>query len=165
MSRSSDPEIQVTSGVSGPRHCFTGADCRILDFELVSSGCTHWGFFPLWLGYCLTVDALTYYRTGTSLWTRSGCINTSAFSWFCRFGGFEAINWRLANWHYNAGEFSAFPVLVLGDDQLHHGYLGRLYTTELVAASIFIVASPDLSSGLLVSFTLAFFLAGLSRSG
>ena len=21
---------------------------------------THWGFFPLWLGYCLTVDALVY---------------------------------------------------------------------------------------------------------
>ncbi|SVE30805.1 uncharacterized protein METZ01_LOCUS483659, partial [marine metagenome] len=24
---------------------------------------THWGFFPLWLGFCLTVDALTLRRT------------------------------------------------------------------------------------------------------
>ena len=23
---------------------------------------THWGFFPLWLGFCLTIDALTVDR-------------------------------------------------------------------------------------------------------
>jgi hypothetical protein len=32
---------------------------------------THWGFFPLWLGYCLTIDGLVFWRTGTSLLTRS----------------------------------------------------------------------------------------------
>src|SRR2546425_266608 len=28
-------------------------------------------FFPLWLGYILVVDALVFYRTGSSLWSRS----------------------------------------------------------------------------------------------
>ena len=32
---------------------------------------THWAFFPLWLGYCLTVDALVVWRKGTSMATRS----------------------------------------------------------------------------------------------
>jgi len=32
---------------------------------------THWGFFPLWLGYCLLVDGLVVKRSGTSLLTRS----------------------------------------------------------------------------------------------
>ena len=32
---------------------------------------THWGFFPLWLGYSLTVDALVLWRKGTSLLTRN----------------------------------------------------------------------------------------------
>ena len=31
---------------------------------------TQWGFFPLWLGYCLTVDALVVLRRGTSLLSR-----------------------------------------------------------------------------------------------
>src|SRR3972149_2125791 len=34
---------------------------------------THWGFFPLWLGYCLTVDALVFRRKGHSLLPRSLC--------------------------------------------------------------------------------------------
>ena len=32
---------------------------------------TQWAFFPLWLGYCLTIDALVLWRTGTSLLFRS----------------------------------------------------------------------------------------------
>ena len=32
---------------------------------------TQWAFFPLWLGYCLTVDALVFWRTGTSLLFRN----------------------------------------------------------------------------------------------
>lgn len=31
---------------------------------------THWGFFPLWLGYCLAIDGLVFWHTGTSLITR-----------------------------------------------------------------------------------------------
>lgn len=67
---------------------------------------THWAFFPLWLGYCLTIDALVLLRTGTSLLTRSwrkyiGLFGVSALVWWI----FEAINWRLQNWHYDGAEF------------------------------------------------------------
>jgi hypothetical protein len=62
---------------------------------------THWGFFPLWLGYCLTVDALTVRRTGNSLVTRShrayiGLFLASVPAWWL----FELINQRTRNWIY-----------------------------------------------------------------
>ncbi len=62
---------------------------------------TQWGFFPLWLGYCITVDAWTYRRLGTSLWTRSrgqylGLFLVSAPTWWI----FELINARTGNWIY-----------------------------------------------------------------
>ncbi|MBN1538395.1 MAG: hypothetical protein JW908_16785 [Anaerolineales bacterium] len=67
---------------------------------------THWCFFPLWLGYCLAVDGLVYYRTATSLLTRSwrrfiGLFVISALVWWL----FEALNSRLKNWHYDGSEF------------------------------------------------------------
>jgi hypothetical protein len=66
---------------------------------------THWGFFPLWLGYCLTVDALVVLRKDTSLLTRSwkkyiGLFAVSAPSWWL----FETINYRLQNWRYLGAE-------------------------------------------------------------
>ena len=70
---------------------------------------THFLFFPLWLGYCLLVDALVLYRTGTSLLERSRkkflCLFlASAPAWWL----FEIINWRLQNWHYlGAEDFSS----------------------------------------------------------
>ena len=67
---------------------------------------THWGFFPLWLGYCLTVDALVFWRTGTSLLARSwrryvGLFIISAPVWWL----FEALNLRTQNWFYAGVEF------------------------------------------------------------
>jgi hypothetical protein len=66
---------------------------------------THWGFFPLWLGYCLAVDALVLRRTGTSLLSRSwkkyiGLFLASAPAWWL----FEAINLRTQNWFYQGAE-------------------------------------------------------------
>jgi len=66
---------------------------------------THWGFFPLWLGYCLSIDALVFLRKGTSLLTRSwrkyvGLFLISAPVWWL----FEIVNARLQNWHYNGAE-------------------------------------------------------------
>jgi hypothetical protein len=66
---------------------------------------TNWAFFPLWLGYCLTVDALVLLRRGTSLLTRDwrkyvGLFLISAVVWWL----FEAINWRLQNWVYIGAE-------------------------------------------------------------
>ncbi|MBN2569611.1 MAG: hypothetical protein JXB42_09305 [Deltaproteobacteria bacterium] len=67
---------------------------------------THWGFFPLWLGYCLTVDAFVYVRKGTSLLTRSpgayaGLFIISIPSWWL----FELINGYTQNWHYEGRQF------------------------------------------------------------
>jgi hypothetical protein len=58
-------------------------------------------FFPLWLGYILTVDALVYRRAGASLWTRSRkefvrLFVLSAPAWWL----FEFINCRTGNWEY-----------------------------------------------------------------
>ena len=66
---------------------------------------THWGFFPLWLGYCLAIDGLVYWRTGTSLLTRSlrkyvGLFLVSAPVWWI----FELFNIRTQNWTYIGGE-------------------------------------------------------------
>jgi hypothetical protein len=75
---------------------------------------THWGFFPLWLGYCLTVDALVYMHKGTSLFTRSwqkyiSLFLMSAPVWWL----FEAINWRLQNWEYLGAElFQPFEFFI-----------------------------------------------------
>jgi len=71
---------------------------------------TQWAFFPLWLGYCLTIDALVLWRTGTSLFVRNwrkyiGLFIASAPVWWL----FELANWRLQNWHYDGAE--AFSIL------------------------------------------------------
>lgn len=62
---------------------------------------THWGFFPLWLGYCLTVDAGAYSRKGHSLLSRSplayaGLFLVSAPAWWL----FELLNEPAGYWRY-----------------------------------------------------------------
>ena len=62
---------------------------------------THWGFFPLWLGYGLTIDALVFFRKGHSLLTRTPGVWVSLFlvsvpAWWL----FELINLRTQNWIY-----------------------------------------------------------------
>ena len=62
---------------------------------------THWGFFPLWLGYCLTIDGVVFWRTGTSLLKRSwrkyvGLFLISAPVWWI----FEVFNLSTQNWVY-----------------------------------------------------------------
>jgi hypothetical protein len=70
---------------------------------------TYWAFFPMWLGYCLTVDGLVRWRTGTSLLTRSwrkyvGLFVLSAPVWWL----FEALNLQTQNWEYLAvGQFTS----------------------------------------------------------
>ena len=72
-------------------------------------------FFPLWLGYILTVDALVCWRAGASLWTRSRrgfllLFILSAPAWWL----FEIINNRTGNWEYlGAGGFTPLEYNVL----------------------------------------------------
>jgi hypothetical protein len=66
---------------------------------------THLAFFPLWVGYCLFIDGLVLYRTGTSLlsrarWQYLGLFLASAPAWWI----FEAINARTRNWIYVGAE-------------------------------------------------------------
>lgn len=67
---------------------------------------THLLFFPLWLGYCLSVDALVVLRKGDSLLTRdprryAGLFLISIPAWWL----FEALNGRTGNWVYQGAEF------------------------------------------------------------
>ena len=62
---------------------------------------SHWAFFPLWLGYILTTDALIFYRKGNSWFTR----NPKGFALLFLFSApfwwvFEALNARTEYWLY-----------------------------------------------------------------
>ncbi|MDF9797958.1 hypothetical protein OKW21_003221 [Catalinimonas alkaloidigena] len=66
---------------------------------------THIGFFPLWLGYCLSIDALTYMRKGNSLISRNllayfSLFIVSAPAWWL----FELLNEKAQYWHYTHRE-------------------------------------------------------------
>jgi hypothetical protein len=87
-----------------PRHGWLGLILAAVFWTLnwkLSGPRTHWGFFPMWLGYCLVVDALVCWRTGTSLLTRDwrkylGLFLVSAPVWWL----FELLNLRTQNWIY-----------------------------------------------------------------
>jgi hypothetical protein len=66
---------------------------------------TAWAFFPLWLGYCLTIDALVLRARGTSFFTRSGRLYLGLFlvsapAWWI----FEGLNLRIQNWVYRGAD-------------------------------------------------------------
>ncbi len=67
---------------------------------------TQWGFFPLWLGYALFVDALVLVRKGTSLLERSRTLYVSLFlismpAWWV----FELYNLKTQNWFYDGHQY------------------------------------------------------------
>jgi len=72
-------------------------------------------FFPLWLGYILTVDGLTYHRSGSSLLVRS----VSRFALLFLFSIplwwlFEFANEYLQNWRYvQAREYGTLAYVAL----------------------------------------------------
>jgi hypothetical protein len=91
-----------------PLHGWIGLSLILLFWALnwtLTGARTHWGFFPLWLGYCLGMDGLVFWRTGTSLLTRSprkyaGLFLVSAPVWWI----FELLNLRTQNWTYMGAE-------------------------------------------------------------
>jgi hypothetical protein len=67
---------------------------------------THWGFFPLWLGYSLFIDAMVYYSKGTSLFYRNKKLFVELFLisapvWWL----FELYNSVTQNWFYDGKQF------------------------------------------------------------
>jgi hypothetical protein len=97
---------------------------------------THWGFFPLWLGYCLVVDAVTVRRTGTSLLSRSrvayaGLFAASVPAWWI----FELINRRTQNWIYlDDGSIGPIEHLVLSSIAFSTVIPAVFGTAELVGS-------------------------------
>ncbi|MGD9099120.1 MAG: hypothetical protein PVF45_01475 [Anaerolineae bacterium] len=93
------------------------------------------GFFFLWLGYCLTVDALILIRKGNSPLSRSprayaGLFLVSAPAWWL----FELVNWRTQNWHYVGREhFTDFQYFVLASLSFSTVMPAVFGTAELVS--------------------------------
>jgi hypothetical protein len=102
-----------------PFHLFVGL--ALVAFFWFASW-THLGvfgeyaFFPLWLGYILTVDALVAMRQGTSLLLRAprellALFALSAPVWWI----FEFHNYFLLNWHYlGPRELSFWEMVIIG---------------------------------------------------
>lgn len=95
---------------------------------------THLLFFPLWLGYVLTVDALVLRRSGTSILTRSRRTFVLLFvgsmpAWWL----FEAINARTENWHYlGADQISDLTYFVMSSIAFSTVMPAVFETAELV---------------------------------
>jgi hypothetical protein len=124
---------------------------------------TYWAFFPLWLGYCLTIDAINLLRTGTSLLSRSyqrfiGLFLVSAPVWWL----FEVINWRVQSWHYLGRDLiNNWQYVVVASINFSVVIPAVFGTVEFASSFRFIrklkswlVIRPDLPT------TLPFFIAG-----
>src|SRR5204863_5126547 len=109
-------------------------------------------FFPLWLGYILTVDALVLYRTGSSLWTRSRSdfvvlfVASSPIWWL-----FEWINNRTGNWEYiGSGHFTPLQYYLLCSISFSTVMPAIFETAELVRSFDWVAkigTGPRIASG------------------
>ncbi|MGH9379269.1 MAG: hypothetical protein ACRD2Z_01450 [Thermoanaerobaculia bacterium] len=96
---------------------------------------THYLFFPLWLGYVLTVDGLNERLSGTSPWRRSRrswllLFVASVPAWWL----FEALNLRTGNWVYLGRErFSDFEFAFFASLDFSTVLPAVLETAELLA--------------------------------
>jgi hypothetical protein len=96
---------------------------------------THWAFFPMWLGYGLTIDALVFRRKGSSMLTRNpaGYVTlflVSAPAWWL----FELLNLRTQNWYYDGRQFfTSFQYFVLASLSFSTVMPAVFGTAELVS--------------------------------
>jgi hypothetical protein len=112
---------------------------------------TSYLFFPLWLGYILTVDGLTLRRSGTSLLTRSRAdfvrlFIISAPAWQL----FEWINHRTRNWEYlGSNHFGPVSYFLISTLCFSTVVPAVLETEELVQTFRWVSALPRRRSFLL----------------
>ena len=98
-----------------------------------------YAFFPQWLGYILTVDALVAWR-GSSLLTRNprefvALFLLSAPVWWL----FEGMNNFVLNWHYiDTQDFSFWRVLLIGSIDFSTVIPAVFETTALVSTFRFV---------------------------
>jgi len=124
---------------------------------------TSWLFFPLWLGFALTVDGLVYFRKGTSLVARSwkrfvGLFLVSAPAWWL----FEAINLRTQNWFYQGVDgFSPLVYFLMASMSFSTVIPSVFGMAELIGSFAFIRRmNPWVVIGDDRRTTLGFFFAG-----
>jgi hypothetical protein len=124
---------------------------------------THLGFFPMWLGYCLTIDGLVFWRTGTSLLTRSrrkyvGLFLISAPAWWL----FELLNLRTLNWTYlGADIFTPLQYAILTTTSFTTVIPAVFGSAELIASFAFLKRlKPGPVIGTDKRTTSAFFILG-----
>jgi hypothetical protein len=124
---------------------------------------THWGFFPLWLGYSLAVDALVCRRKGHSLLSRNPAAFATLFlisapAWWL----FELVNLRTQNWLYIGEEaFTTLEYAVLSTVSFSTVMPAVFGTAELVGSFGWL---RRIRSGPAVSPTPAF-LRGMFTAG
>lgn len=125
---------------------------------------SHWAFFPLWLGYCLTIDALVLLRKKTSLLTRNwrkyvGLFLISTPAWWV----FEVLNWRLNNWIYiGRDEFSSVNFWLWASLSFSTVVPAVFGTAELIGSLNFLKHPwHGLVIGTKIGTTLPFFISGL----
>lgn len=124
---------------------------------------THWGFFPLWLGYCLAVDAVVFSRKGSSLLSRNpggyvGMYLISAMAWWI----FEFINWRTANWIYLGEEHTGPICFFLLSSLSFSTVIPAVFGTAELVASLRPIRNMKPSSPLMPTRSL---LTGMFASG
>jgi hypothetical protein len=126
---------------------------------------TQWAFFPLWLGYSLTVDAWVLRRKGSSLLARdrgayARLFAISAAAWWL----FEALNRRTQNWTYlGRGSFTGLQYVLLATFSFSTVMPAVFGTAELVSTFKWlerIGRGPAIAPT--PATTRGFFLAGLA---
>jgi hypothetical protein len=156
----------VNEKSSMPLHGWLGLGLIILFWFLnwtLTGPRTHWGFFPLWLGYCLAIDGLVFWRTGTSLFTRSPrqyvtLFIVSAPVWWI----FELFNIRTQNWTYVGAELFSPLEYVFWTTLSFTTVIPAVFgSAELFASFDFVKRiKPGLVIGTDKRTTLSFFVSG-----
>ncbi|HMD89831.1 MAG TPA: hypothetical protein VKF38_11770 [Anaerolineaceae bacterium] len=129
---------------------------------------TNWAFFPLWLGYSLTMDGLVFVRRGSSLFQRSWkryleLFFISMLGWWL----FEVLNERVQNWSYIGISIFAQPIYLLEATISFSTVIPAVFgASEFIASFNFIrwmkkgpIISQDRKT------TLFFFSAGVAMLG
>lgn len=131
--------VKTTSSRRWPTHGWVGLALVgvfwVLNWSLEGLR-TQWCFFPLWVGYCLAVDAAVVYRTGSSLLTRSrsgfvALFLLSAPTWWL----FEFLNFRLHNWVYLGKQITPDIPSVLLDSLSFSTVMPAVFETTHLAGS------------------------------
>ncbi len=125
---------------------------------------TSWGFFPLWLGYILTMDAVVYYRKkGDSLLSRNfkqfaGLFLISAPFWWL----FELIDMHTQYWIYlGRGQFTDLQYFIFATFSFSTVIPAVLETAEFAGTSCTLKSMKRRGSiGGKRTFRIGLFIAG-----